>query len=66
MSSKTKIDKKNEIEIDPALLFQRLLVANASTISPNDVFSYELCSYPPAIFESPIMLRKADKPIYNK
>ena len=63
MSSKTKIDKKNEIEIDPALLFQRLLVvANASTISPNDVFSYELCSYPPAIFESSIMLRKGDKP----
>ena len=62
MSSKTKIEKNNEIEIDPALLFQRLLVvANASTGSPNDVFCYELCSYPPVIFETPAMLRKSDK-----
>ena len=62
MSSKTKIGKNNKIDIDPTLLFQRLLViANASTVSPNDVFSYELESYPPAIFETPILLRKADK-----
>ena len=62
LSPKTKIGKNNEIGIDPALLFHRLLVvANASTVSPNDVFSYELCSYPPAIFETPILLRKADK-----
>ena len=63
MSVKAKIGKKNEIEIDPALLFQRLLVvANASPIASSDVFAHELCSYPPALMESPTMLRKADKP----
>ena len=57
MSSKTKTGKNNEIDIDPALLFQRLLVvADVSTVNPNDVFSCELCSYPPAIFETPILL----------
>ena len=41
---------------------QRLLVVDhASTVSPNDVFSDEWGSYPPAIFETPILLRKADK-----
>ena len=45
------------------LLFQRLLVVtNASPIETNEVFLYELCRYPPAIFESPSMLRKADRP----
>ena len=67
MSSKTKIGRNNKIDIDPALLFQRLLVvANASTVSPNDVFSYELCSYPPAIFETPILLRKVKNRRSNK
>ena len=57
MSIKTNIGKDNEIEIDPALLFQRLLVvAKTSTLSIEEIFSHELCSYPPAIFESPVML----------
>ena len=63
MSTKVKIGKKNEIEIDPGLIFQRLLVlSHETTISNSEVFSHELCSYPPAIFESPTLLRKADKP----
>ena len=63
LSTKLKLDKHSKTVIDPALLFQHLLVvANASPIDTNKVFSYELCSYPPAIFESHSMLRKADKP----
>ena len=63
MSTKVKIGKKNEVEIDPGLLFQRLLVlSHATTITSSEVFRHELCSYPPAIFESPTLLRKADKP----
>ena len=63
MSIKVKIGKNNEVEIDPGLLFQRLLVlSHATTISTTEVFQHELCSYPPSIFESPTLLRKANKP----
>ena len=63
MTTKVKIGKDSDIEIDPGLLFQRLLVlSHATTISNSEVFKYELCGYPPAIFESPHLLRKADKP----
>ena len=63
MSVKIKIGKNNEIEIDPGLLFQRLLVlSHATTITNSEVFKHELCSYPPAIFETSTLLRKADKP----
>ena len=63
MSFKIRIGKsKDAKEIDPALLFQRLLIAaNSSTIETSEVFSFELSNYPPAIFESPLMLRKSDK-----
>ena len=27
------------------------------------VFKYELCSYPPALFESPLLLHEAQKPV---
>ena len=63
MSFKIRIGKsKDAKEIDPALLCQRLLIAAySSTIETSKVFSFELFNYPPAIFESPLMLRKSDK-----
>ena len=49
--------------IDPALLFQRLLiVAQSGEMSLQGNLEYELCPYPPALFEAKDTLRKADKP----
>ena len=51
-----------DIEIDPALLFQRMMtVAASSDMNLADIMHYELCAFPPALFESRSMLRKADK-----
>ena len=49
--------------IDPALLFQRFLVVSRSgDLSLEEVLTYELSPYPPALFEARNILRKADKP----
>ena len=49
--------------IHPALLFQRFLVVSRSgDISLEEVLTYELSPYPPALFEIGNILRKADKP----
>ena len=51
------------VKIDPALLFQRFLVVSRSGyLSLEDVLTYELSPYPPALFEVRNILRKADKP----
>ena len=48
---------------DPALLFQRFLVVSRSgDLSLEEVLTYELSPYPPALFEARNILRKADKP----
>jgi len=47
--------------IDPALLFQRILVVSRSgDLSQEEVLTYELSPYPPALFETRNILRKAD------
>ena len=51
--------------INPALLFQRLLVvANAGNndIKFEEVMRYELSTFPPALFENVFLSKKADKP----
>jgi len=49
--------------IDPALLFQRFLVVSRSgDLSLKEVLTFELSPYPPALFETRNILRKADKP----
>ena len=49
--------------IDPALLFQRFLVVSRSgDLSLKAVLTFELSPYPPALFETRNILRKADKP----
>jgi hypothetical protein len=63
LDSKTnlKVDG-DEISVDPQLLFQRLLSA-ASGMFPDlsDIFRYELCNNPAALFEPSGMMRKAQK-----
>ncbi len=52
-----------EQTIDPALLFQRfLVVSKTGELSLQDVMSYELSPFPPALFEARNIFRKADKP----
>ena len=50
-----------KIDIDPQLLFQRLVTAGVNSGELKEVFQYELCSYPPALFESQHAMLKADK-----
>jgi len=49
------------VEIDPQLLFQRLITAGTNSDGLEHVFQYELCSYPPALFKNGIFLLEADK-----
>ena len=55
--SKSSIVIDDEVvHIDPLLLFQRLTLAATSDQNLESVLMYELCSYPPALFESPNFL----------
>jgi len=55
---------KEHVQIDPQLLFQRLLVvATNEFIDLQDLFKYEHCSYPAALFETTFVPRQADKPV---
>ncbi len=51
------------IQIDPQLLFQRLILVAKSRDDLEDIFKFELCSYPPALFSGLQFLREANKPI---
>ena len=51
------------VQIDPQLLFQRLTLAAKAAGSIEDVFKYELCSYPPALYDSSLMLRQSQKSV---
>jgi len=53
---------KESVLIDPQLLFQRLSTAGSRCDDLTDVFKYELCSYPPALFQTIDILLEADKP----
>jgi len=65
MASKTKVTINGEtILIKPEPLFQRIIFAAQSkgTIDCPSVFRYELCSYPPALFDTTMMMQQANKP----
>ena len=51
------------VHIDPQLLFQRLTIAAKASDEIEDIFKYELCSYPPALFDSSVLLREPQKPV---
>ena len=63
--STIKIDGE-KVNIDPQLLFQRLVIAGTQATNLLDAFQYELCSYPPALFETKHVLLKANKPALAK
>ena len=64
MSEKSKVPCGDQAgrSIDPALLFQRLLViAGTDKIELDDVMRYELSTFPPTLFENSFMPREAQK-----
>ena len=50
------------VHVDPQLLFQRLNMAAKTADSLEAVFKYELCSHPPSLFDSSLLLREPQKP----
>ena len=62
--SKTSVSVDGEILIiDPLLMFQRLVTVlkDAEDVEPQNVFTYELCTYPPSLFDAEGVLREATK-----
>ena len=55
-----KIDGEH-INIDPQLLFQRLMMAADTEDDPMKLFEYELCTYPPSLFDEGGLMRQANK-----
>ena len=65
LASKTGItSQENTFQIDPQLLFQRLLFMALDEIfqDPDALFKYELCNHPPALFDDSGLPREANKP----
>lgn len=52
------------IQVDPQLIFQRLSVVAACGRHENsqELFKFEMCGFPPALFESTFLPRQANKP----
>ena len=62
-SAKSSVNVHGEkIQVDPKLLFQRVIIASQSPDDMSAIFKYELCSYPPSLFDSSLMLLKLQKP----
>lgn len=59
MTSKCQSSDRKQLNIDPALLFQRLVTIARRTVSDEaDYFKYdELCSHPISLFDNNCMLR---------
>ena len=58
--SSVKIDG-DEVQVDPQLLFQRLITVAQTSDELESAFKYELCSHP-ALFDALLMLREPHKP----
>ena len=52
----------DDVQVDPLLLFQRLITVTHTSDELESAFKHELCSYPPALFGSSLLLREAHKP----
>jgi len=62
MDVKSTIKVRDEpVQVDPQLLFQRLITIGTKNDEVKDVFDHELCQYPPALFESSHVMRSANK-----
>ena len=53
--------QNTSFQVDLELLLQRLLATVPSSQDLEDLFTYELCSYPPALFDTNALPRPANK-----
>ena len=61
LNDKTCVKFNEDVKVDSQLLFQLLLVVGERCDELPLVLKHELCSYPPALFEEPGMMRLANK-----
>ena len=62
MKVNTGIQVNDEvININPELLFQRLIAVREKIDNTPDLFKYELCSHPAALFDTSVLPREATK-----
>ena len=56
---------EGNIQVDPQLLFQILsfVATEGQYDNPQSFFKVEMCSYPPALFDSSLLSCKANKPL---
>ena len=52
----------DDVQVDSLLLFQRLINVAQTSDELESAFKHELCSHPPALFYSSLLLREAHKP----
>ena len=62
------LKSEGNIQVDPQLLFQRLsfVATGGQNDNPQSFFKFGMYSYPPALFDSSLLPRKANKPDSNK
>ena len=60
-TSAVKVNNET-ILIDPQLLFQRLIASGTRNDQLEEIFQFEHCSHPPAIFEARYVMMHANKP----
>ena len=53
--------KDDDVTIDPLLLFQRLITSGTRCNELTSLFQYELCAYPPALFDGKSTMLQANK-----
>ena len=53
---------RQQLQVDPVLLFQRLTTLANKHDDSKSLFEFELCSHPASLFESSSLPRKANKP----
>ena len=51
----------DQVQIDPELLFQGLIILPKSAEEKEQMFCFELCPHPPSLFDETLMLREAHK-----
>ncbi|PFX17375.1 hypothetical protein AWC38_SpisGene18310 [Stylophora pistillata] len=62
MASKSSVKNGNDqVQVDPQLLFQRLIIA-CDNSHHEALFQYKLCMYPTTLFDSPFTLRQPQTP----
>lgn len=63
MKASVKIDGE-QVQVDPQLLFQKLVAVAQTAKKLESAVKYELCSYSPALVDSSLQLREAHKSVF--